>query len=503
MRTAIAGFLAPVALGALLASCGDEPRTVHAREGRYNVVLVSIDTLRADHLPMYGYARDTSPNLRRRVAEQGLVFENAYSHSPKTGPSHMSLLTGLLPDAHGVKNVAEGEENRALSPGIETLASILKRNGYHTAAFTERGHVVAELGFDRGFDVFEAGGGARGIFKNGIDAVEMFAADPFFLFLHTYEVHDPYTPPKGFREIWADPDYSGSIISDSNELSAAAGGEWAARHEVFWDHVDAESPADVQHLRDLYDGSIRFVDKWIGALIDQLEELGELDRTLLIVLSDHGEEFLEHGGFLHETNYQELLHVPLVMRLPADLARGRRGRRVESVVRLVDVEPTVLEVLGIDAQHDPVHVGNSVLGLVGGEAKSAPVLSAWPRERQFAYRKGDWKIIWSEPEPGRAGSLELYDLAADPDERKDLAQDEPERAAELLATLKGARDACRAYLQSVQAGEAFEPDPEMLSDLGALGYAGGGTDEDDAGDDAPNDAPDEDESSAEATPPGR
>jgi len=501
MRPATPALSALAGLCALAASCGGESRAVHARQGRYNVVIVSIDTLRADHLPLYGYARDTSPNLRQLVAREGIVFESAFSHSPKTGPSHMSLLTGLLPDAHGVENVAGGEENRALSPGIETLASILQKNGYRTAAFTEKGHVVAELGFDRGFDVFVSGGGAKGIFENGIQAVEEFAGDPFFLFVHTYEVHDPYTPPKGFREIWADPDYSGNVISDSAELTAAAGGEWVRRHEVFWGRVDRESPADVQHLRDLYDGSIRFVDKLIGSLIEQLQEQGELERTLLIVLSDHGEEFLEHGGFLHDTSYQELLHVPLVMRLPADLAEGRRGRRVESVVRLVDVVPTVLDALEIEVEREPARVGSSMLELLGSGTRSAPVVSAWPRQGQFAYRKDDWKIIWTEPGPGRAESLELYDLAADPNERHDLAPLEGERAAELLAGLKGALAACRAYLHSVQAGQAFEPDPEMVADLGALGYAGKGADE--AGDEAGDTSEDEDEAGDGSTPPGR
>jgi arylsulfatase A-like enzyme len=475
MGTSTIGPMRPTAIALLaassLAAACSEPEEDH--RGRYNVVIVSIDTLRADHLASYGYARDTAPNIRARIAEEGVVFERAYSQSPKTGPAHMTMLTGLLPDAHGVKNMADDAENRKLSPGIQTLATMLRNEGYRTGAFTAKGHVVEELGFDQGFDVFRGGGGVHGIFQNGMSFVEEVAGQRFFLFVHTYEVHDPYTPPRAYRELWADPDYAGAIISDSKELTEAAGKEWPRRHEVFWSKVDRESPADVQHLRDLYDGSIRLVDTWVGALLDTLEEHGELDRTLFVVLSDHGEEFLEHGEFLHETNYQELLHVPLIVRPPVGRDAGLRGERVASVVRLVDVVPTVLDVLDVDPGHDPMRIGTPALRLVGPAARGGgepSVVSTWPRDGQFSYRKGDWKLIWLEAGEEREETFELYDLAADPAEQADLAAAEPDRVAELHAELGKILAGCRAYLASVEAGEEIELDAETRADLQAIGY---------------------------------
>lgn len=218
---------------------GDEPD-----ERPWNVVLISVDTLRPDHLGAYGYERKTSPVIDE-LAKRGALFEQAYSQAPKTAPSHMSILTGLYPDAHGVKNFDEGE-NLRLSDRIPTLATLLEEEGYRTAAFTSGGHVRPDLGFDQGFEEYGTTGGVKGIFRGAEKKAKEFAGDPFFLFIHTYEVHDPYVPPEGFRGRWTDASYDGGVIASRDELLEASGAVWADQHRTFWDRVDAESESTLR-----------------------------------------------------------------------------------------------------------------------------------------------------------------------------------------------------------------------------------------------------------------
>ncbi len=459
-------------LGCGLLGCGE----VRSADGPPNVVLVSFDTTRADHLSCYGYGRETSPTIDR-LAAQGVLFENAVSHSPKTAPSHMSILTGLLPDAHGVRNLAD-EGNHALRDGVPTLATILRDAGYRTAAFTAGGHVAAELGFDRGFETFETGGGVEGIFERGAEAAEDFSGDPFFLFLHTYEVHDPYVPPQRYREMFADPAYDGRIIGSRDELKEASGSEWKKQHEVFWDHVDPSSERDVEHLKALYDAGIRYADDVLGDFLEELDELGELERTWVVFLSDHGEEFHEHGGFLHETLYQEVLRVPLIVRPPATLDVDWAGREIAQPVALIDVLPTVLELLGLPAT--PGAQGRSLATLIArGEGGASSVLSHWPRQGRYAFQREGWKLHWDETKD----AYELYELAQDPGETRDLVGDQGALRDDLAGQLRSLRAWSRDVAAQGPRGEALPLTPEKRDELQALGYLGGeGTSEPDGAD---------------------
>ena len=459
------GSLPTLVFGVILCSfCAGG--SAEARQS-YNVVLVSLDTLRADHIPVFGYERNTSPRIRA-FAERSIAFDQAFSHSPKTAPSHMSIMTGLLPDAHGVRNFEEGD-NTALSGNIQTLASILRAHGWRTAAFTNGGHVRPQLGFGRGFESYDTKGLARNIFENAMAKAEEFGGEPFFLFVHTYEVHDPYVPPRGFREIYADPDYAGRIIGDRQALKAAAGRKWADQSRKFWERVDKSSPEDVQHLQDLYDGSIRYCDKFFGKLIEKLDALGQLDRTLVILLADHGEAFGERGDFLHESVREELLHVPLLVHLPAPLADELRGTHFQEPVQLVDVLPTVLEVLELPVlRHGQ---GRSLLSLTRGEAWSPrPIVGSWPRQRLHSLRRHPWKLIWHEAAGTRAERLELYDLRSDPGELHDLAAGKPQVVAELKAELDALRGQSLRILAAQGEGEVVELTAEMAEELRALGY---------------------------------
>lgn len=434
-----------------------------------NVLLVSIDTLRADHLSCYGYERATSPNIDA-LAKSGVLFEQAYSHSPKTAISHMALMTSLVPEAHGVRQWEASGAVR-LSDDIPTLATLLKQQGYATAGITAGGHVRGELGFDQGMDSYVTSGPVERAYTRAAQWIEAIVSKekppPFFLFLHTYEVHDPYVPKEPYRSLFTDPGYAGKIVSSYKGLTALAKGGWENRHAAYWQRVDRDSAADVQHLRDLYDGSIRRVDEQLGNLLDRMDALGVRDDTLIVVLSDHGEEFLEHGEFLHEQIYQELLHVPLIMAFPATKRASLQNRRESRVVRLIDVAPTILSVLGFPA---PGHYqGSDLASLLGNETDTpGEVLSSWRMGGWQALRSGNWKLIRKADATGTA--LELFDVEQDPGEQHDRASDSAAVAMSMADRLDALTSAAEDYQKHVRSGTGVAADEATLERLRALGY---------------------------------
>lgn len=465
MRPATLGVLAAMGLAAAGWSCR---RSVDPQ--RPNLVLVSIDTLRADHLTAYGYERSTSPEISR-LASEGILFEQAFSQSPKTATSHMSLFTGVYPPAHRVANWGERQVRR-LSDDVPTLATLLARSGYRTEAHTEGGNVSARLGFDQGFEVYQEHRGAEPVFEGASRALDRFVQDengghtPFFLFIHTFEVHDPYVPPAEFADRFVEPSYSGDIVGSQGELeSLAGGGSYWARNAVYWNRVDRNDPADIQHLKDLYDAEILFTDSQFAAFREHLRRLDLEDETILVVLSDHGEEFLEHGGFLHNALFQEILHVPLIFRFPANLGLAS-GRRIQSVVRLVDVVPTLLEVLELPA---PEHIqGESLLPLVeGDETLARPVFSQWlAAGRIVALRDGEWKYIRVKRKE------QLFDLSSDPSESVDLLAARQEVLARLQARVDEIIGDSYAFAETRTTARPPRLDQETREQLEALGYLG-------------------------------
>jgi arylsulfatase A-like enzyme len=433
---------------------------------RPNLILVSIDTLRADHLGAYGYDRETSPHIDA-LADDGVLFERAYAQSPKTAPSHMTLFTGLYPEAHRVRNRMSGDARwlGRLSDDLPTLAEMLAAAGYRTVARTGGGNMHGAIGFARGFDSFETPewSDAQGIFQAALENLEELAAGstPFFLLVHTYQVHAPYTPPPQERERFVDPDYSGEIVSDYETLAAEGPAEV---HRAFWRRVDPESAADRRHLSDLYDACIHFTDGRLGLLLERLEALGRADDTLVVVLSDHGEEFGEHGGFGHDALWQELLHVPLVMRVPEGVRPGWRGRRIEASVGLVDVLPTLLELLELPV---PAHLqGRSLVPLVERGEHPPPWIFAQHRERgDVALLADDWKLLRDH------GDARLFELGADAGERNDLAEKRQAVRRALRAQAERVLFISRAYWKLAREAPAAGLDPAERERLEALGYA--------------------------------
>jgi arylsulfatase A-like enzyme len=243
--------------------------------GDHDLLLISIDTLRADHLGAYGYARNTSPVIDAELAAKGTLFEWAISTATTTGPSHMSMLTGLAPTVHGTHGFLAG-----LPDGVPTLASVLREQGYATAAVTENGPMAAERGFDRGFDGYienksadlkAHAGHVEDTLSRGLAWIRAHRDRRRFLFLHTFQVHTPYAPPPRYQNLFASDDVDPRGMSFLPPW-------WQPRR---------------------YDQEIRYTDTEFGAFLGALEEDGLLDDTIVVLVSDHGEEHLDHRALGH------------------------------------------------------------------------------------------------------------------------------------------------------------------------------------------------------------
>lgn len=294
-------------------------------------VLISLDTLGADHLGVYDASHQTSPFFDH-LTSRGVLFENALAQYPSTLVSHVSLFTGLYPREHGVY-----VPSSVLSLEIDTLPERFRDHAFRTAGHTEGGYVCADLGFDRGFDEFvdrhiSSDTDIEKTFARGLDFLRSLPADEkFFLFLHTYAVHDPYEPPEPFRslhlagEVESLPPSDGSYLRDIN----------MRRRDV--------SAETVALYHQLYDGTVNYVDSVLESFFAELESLGLADEVTVVITSDHGEEFYEHGRLSHSQVYPETLRVPLLILHPS----RHTGTRVGDLVRLIDLAPTLYELAGI------------------------------------------------------------------------------------------------------------------------------------------------------------
>ncbi len=398
------------------------------RPRRPSLLLVTIDTLRADRVGAWGYAAAETPHLDR-LAARGARFARAQAPVPLTGPSHATLLTGTYPPVHGVR------DNVTFSLGERhpTLAALLKARGYHTAAFVAAYPVAADFGFARGFDEFHEdlhqspvpGEGAE---RPGNEVADQFIAwlerresGPFFAWVHLYDPHAPYSPPPPYRE------------------------RFAGRP---------------------YDGEIAFADAQVGRMADALARTGRERDTLVVALSDHGESLGEHGERTHAILIHEATqHVPLILAGP-----GIAPRVVEDRVGTVDVLPTVLGLLGITPP----------AGLQGRDLRPALEGRALPSEPLYTeslfgrlncrwaplrgITQDDWKLV-------RGATSELFDLASDPSESRDRSRDEPDRVARLESVLSAA---LRTMAPGGDSARPVAISPEQEERLRSLGYAAGG-----------------------------
>jgi arylsulfatase A-like enzyme len=455
----------------LLAEAGDRV------PGRHNLLLVSLDTLRADHLGAYGYSRETSPYMTGELSQRSVLFEQAIAPATATAPSHMTLFTSLPPSVHGVtSNLAP----RALPEQVATLASVLQERGYVTGSVNENGALSRRMGFARGFDYFRQFFGANvlepmgyvgAVFDEGHRFVDRHPNQRWFLFLHTYEVHLPYSPPRELASLFAEGD-------DPEHPDNLRLGPGRARfHPV------------------LYDREIRHVDTALSKLMKSLQQDGRLEDTLVVITSDHGEAFNEHGTLGHGNDvYQESVHVPLFIMGPG--LRG--GLRIKEPVGLIDLMPTLLELLDVPAPAGMI--GRSLAPLLDGSPAASergdPLITSesWAHRASadgggidavipaLAFRQGRYKLIRVRDDDGFL--YELYDLERDPGEKTNLL----DAGDPLPPALQALSEKLRRVAQEYERHEAriakelelppletdaFEPDaisPERLEALRMLGY---------------------------------
>jgi tetratricopeptide (TPR) repeat protein len=412
-------LFAVLAAAGFLAAC--HGRSVKP-SNRTPVILISVDTLRSDHLPAYGYNAVETPNIDA-LRKDGVLFKRAYSHTPLTLPSHATILTGALPADHGLRD----NVGFKLSPSVPTLATLLKRNGYATGAAVSAFVLRHETDINRGFDFYDDDVEPLGsstvigrVQRDGRETARVAKSwidkqnGPFFFFLHLYEPHTPYTPPEPFFSRY--PNH--------------------------------------------YDGEIAFADSIVGDFIAYLKTRGLYDDALIVFLSDHGEGLNEHGEEEHGIFlYREALQVPLIVKFPKSARAGETG---DAPVQLADVFPTVLELTATAAQ-TAHRAGQSLLAMLAGNAPTRNVYA----ETFYARFHFGWSdlhsLIDGQHQYIRAPIPELYDLGVDPGEKQNII----EQNRRVYVAM---RTAIEPYVKEASAPAPI--DPEEASKLAALGYIG-------------------------------
>ncbi len=442
---------------AALAASGCAPTTTELEaQARPHVVIWLVDTLRADHLGCYGYERPTSPHLDA-LARNGVRFANLHVHANWTMPSVASLLSGMAPDIYPESWTTRVPDDLALA------AERFGEGGYETAGFTATVATAAFFGFDQGYDTYVELDGELSLSERKMRAGRAFDADtlveaglewldardderPFFLTLHSIDPHAPYAPPAEFDR-WTK-SYDGTIDGSVASLRGLAARDI--------------TPRDRAHLLALYDGEVAFNDHALGMLVAGLEARGIAEQTLLVVVSDHGEEFGDRGGYghAHRNLHRELTHVPWVLHWPVGLAPDVV---VEQLVGGMDVLPTLLDACGFEVDGMD---GRSVLDLVRGTSMSPADVYAFRAKQPgdiAAVRTDTHLYHWDE----RGQRTGLFDLAADTDEHRDMRTGAPALATQLdtrLTTWLGERAARRRPPAATPDGATRE----ALIDLGYL-----------------------------------
>ena len=415
--------MAALVLAAFGLCCSTEDRPL-------NILVIGIDTLRPDHLGCYGYGRATSPAIDGLAAD-GVLFENTVSQSPWTLPSFGTVFTSLYPSQHGAMSAVT-----SLRESFPTLATILKERGYATGAVVNASVLRPEFGLDRGFDYYDPtpakGRRADGTTDAVLDWIDQHKDEPFLMFAHYFDPHEPYAPPAPYDTLFF-PEYDGSI------------GNTFVLHDYFpdvmgmnFEDMKTLTADDWEHIKALYDGEIAFTDREVDRLLKGCEERGLLDRTIIVFLSDHGEEFFEHDGFGHgHTLFSEVIRVPLIISYPRSLPRGKR---IVEQVRLVDIMPTVLDLL--EARVDEPFEGSSLVPLLTGqgdvkasEGALLPPRAAYSEGMlRGSERKGitahPWKLIYDFRDANRL----LFNLNEDRAELLNIVDEQPETVS-LLESL--------------------------------------------------------------------
>ena len=432
------------------------------------VLVILVDTLRADVLGAYG-AEDSVSRTIDHLAADGVTFTAARSTSSWTKPAVASLFTGFSPIVHGVEkgsvpDLRTGDVD-VLSPEFETLAELAAGAGLATACFTANPHVAEETGLTQGFDVIH-----RSTHRGSALAAKFLAwlnqddlPSRWLAYVHFMNTHLPYAASALYAERHApSPEAPEQVIPKS----ALRG---LSRQQI----RDTE---DLRVYRARYRAALHEIDDQIGIILEHLQELDLLDGTLVVFLSDHGEEFLDHGGLSHgHTLYEEMLRIPLIFYSSAD-RELLAGRRVDAAVSLVDLYPTLVDVLGLEAPQPP---GRSLAPLIFDQLEAAQPQSHLAthtsmrksEDRLDVLVEDKWKLIRTAAGPRSKRTVELYDLESDPGETRNLAEDYPGEVERLLAAMDAARDSEEALREELgRAPGEVELDERQAEELRSLGY---------------------------------
>ncbi len=419
---------------------------------RPNVILISLDTLRAQSMGCYGNARATTPFIDR-LAGEGVLFENMCAASTSTPPSHMSMMTGLYRSVHGVVS------KEVLDPGISTLPEMMSEAGYATGAVTENGFLIRQMGFGRGFDdyyeikdvllfdkLMVAGGFARDVFERGKAWIQEKGDHKFFLFLHTYEVHDPYFPPPPYDTMFLDtPDAHRELLKKF-------------RKQLGRTDTRTYPP---EFIRAQYEGDIRYVDELMQEFIAFIRQRGLEGKTLVIITSDHGEELFErnkivgHGNYTYDTE----THIPFIMWMPGTIPAGVR---VPQQASNVDIAPTLAALLDLGWK-------GSVQGVSLLPAISAPNSN----DRRTVFCEAIYQTCVRTLRYKFMDSNELYLYTGDAGETVNQAEALPELCRQAAGELDGFRAWCASFkaARGLQPpGETVDLNEEDINKLKALGY---------------------------------
>ncbi len=452
-------FTTALLIGLLLSGCSQEPSRDSAPG--HNIVLILIDTLRADHLGTYGSRQGLTPSLDA-LAERSIVFEQATATSSWTRSSVASIFSSRYPSSINVLG-----RDDALAPEVNTLAELLQSNGFHTFAVSTNGNAGRSYGFDQGFDQFHIPTirdgypgdveirTAEGVTRLGLQLIDTVDDDrPFFLFLHYVDPHDPYLSRPGLLSA---PEPPGRFDGSRASLKQLDRADPATLTE-----------ADYARIQYLYAGEVKYCDRWIGELLEALDQRGLRDEMVLMVTSDHGEGLWNHGKRGHGKDlYEEMIRIPLLLEHPD----GDPGQRIATPVSLIDIAPTLLDLATVPVPD--VFEGVSLLPLTHGESR--------PRRARLVYsemrldgvdldslRDDDWKLIRDRRRVNREAALTWFDLAVDPGEQAPWDKD---KGVPTLAPLL--EDFARAIVRQASAPHVVEQSnlpPEALENLRALGY---------------------------------
>lgn len=458
-----------------------------------NIILISIDTLRSDHLSCYGYHRTTTPNIDR-IAAGGVLFKNAYSTAVWTPPAHSSMLTGYYPSQHQVIH-----QNK-LNDDIPTVAQVLKKQGYHTAGLVNNSQVGELVGLAKGHDTFHEvwkGFTRRQVFKLGAHKIRKFLGhaddgaartnqlafnwlrkvwnreQPFYMFLHHIDAHNPLKAPRPFLFHFLSEELRRQV--DMEKIWKVADNPLAC----FTDDIQLND-VELQALTALYDEEIRYVDHIIGQLVNLLEEMNVFDDTLFILTADHGEHLGEHGMYSHVASlYEPIVHIPFILSYPPMISPGQR----DDYIQLVDIFPTLYAACSSEPVESNLPGKNLLDAEEDGDARL--LFAEWEgripffvkdrlndsnrkriteqfSNRLWMCRRNEFKLIGDEQ-----GNYELYNTATDPDETEELSKTEPA----VFDQLRDALVAWKNKAESPRAADTYEyKDERLKKHLKALGY---------------------------------